>query len=200
MGDVEAYLKATGYRVFCFNIGALEKSFWPDPIKAAEQLEGFLEELWVKGELSEKDLRNLAIVGHSMGGLIAKAFAAAYPSLVRCVITVATPHSGVDPELIVLIETASIPLFPFWPILERFDETFSPDSPLLQDLNFAFISSGVKALFVGSPEDWLVPLESALNEGINSSGWKRKVIGGSHSDVARAPGTLRATYSFLERA
>ncbi len=90
-------LQRAGFKVECYSLSFHHKTFWPNPDGSAKSLARFLEE---KGLKEYK----LALVGHSLGGIVIKAFAVknweeAWGFEVAGIVTVDSPHNGVTKSL-----------------------------------------------------------------------------------------------------
>jgi len=106
-------------------------------------------------ELSEMQRQcggaRIAIIAHSLGGLVARAALRAMgPSVISEIVTIASPHRGV----------AMAYLCPWAPLRQ-----LSPDSPWLRALETAEVKSRVPFTCIYSLEDNLVPARSAAIDG-----------------------------------
>jgi 3-oxoadipate enol-lactonase len=92
------------FRVAAYDVRGLGQSEAPAPPYSVEQLVADLHRL-----IEAVELEGLWLVGHSLGGAIALAFAAAHPELVRGVVGVAAPSVTPEaqrPMLVARAETA----------------------------------------------------------------------------------------------
>lgn len=145
-------LKRAGYeRLYAFNYS----SFGPDFHEICGQLERWIMEISraFPGE-------GVILVGHSMGGLLAKAYAARKDAsqgpAVRAVVTLGTPHGGSKAVVFGV---------------GRLAKSLAWGSPLIQELEGQRVPSGVPCVALHSPVDNLVLPAASLTP---PSGWREE--------------------------
>lgn len=138
-------LKAKGYKTYAWhnniNLGLNEKT--------AQHLRDHLHEIYKKN-----GRRKVTLVGHSLGGIMARELAREFPHMVRGVISVGSPFGvGVDPQ--------SVPK-----TLKKVFETLNPEIPFLDDQDFAhrgLTPPPVPSTSIFSKEDGIAQWTACLN-------------------------------------
>jgi len=142
---LEDFLYENGFRV-----DKESYEFWKDLRDVEEDVSNRVERIY------KRTKRKVDIIGHSEGGLVARAVAQKNPDLIEKVITLGAPHHGTYTAIVGNF-------FPFFRKLTKSARQMCPWSDYIKELNNRELPKSVKFYSIYSKYDFLiVPKRSAI--------------------------------------